>query len=493
MKTFKTEVRVGVAMFVALLLVAYMTFTVGGLPFMGEDGYRLRVVFHTAAGLGKKAPVHIAGVKVGQVESVALVDEGAEVTLRIDAAVKIKKGGFAAVRSSGFLGDRFVEIAPGRDNGMLADGDRLTSQDEGPGMEDLMNRFGSIANDVKAVTTALRAIFEGGQTKASLDEILVNTKSLTGEIDRFVKQHRASLGRSVAHVESFTRNLDTRGATLMARAQTLVDSLTQISQKVERGEGTLGKLIYDEASYHKLNAALDDIGSALKGVEAVTQKLEKGEGTVGKLFTDDTAYENLNVALSGFGKTLNRIERFKTHVGFKTEFPLEGDGQQKGTFSLQLQPRSDKYYLLGLVNDPRGKVTETTRVVTVNGRPTTVTERTTEDKMKVTAQFGKRMDNTDLRIGLMESTAGLGVDYALWEDRFRISLDAWDFNSDDPAADRAHVRFSTAYTLLKHMTLEAGYDQILNPGLDSIFLGFGVRFEDDDLKYLLGSLSGLAK
>jgi len=493
MKTFKTEVRVGVAMFVALLLLAYMTFTVGGLPFVGEEGYRLRVLFHTAAGLAKKAPVQIAGVKVGQVESVALVDDAAEVTLRIDSSVKIKKGGFAAVRTSGFLGDRFVEITPGRESAVLADGDRLASQDEVPGMEDLMNRFANIADDVKAVTTALRAIFEGGQTKAALDEILANTRSLTGEIDRWVKQHRASLGRSVAHVESFTRTLDTRGATLIARAQSLVDSLTQISQKIERGEGTIGKLIYDEASYKKLNTALDDLGSALKGVEAITQKIEKGEGTVGKLFSDDTAYENLNAALSGFDKTLNRIERFKTHVGFKTEWPLEGDGEQKGTFTLQLQPRSDKYYLLGLVNDPRGKITETTRVVTVNGRPTTTTERTTEHKMKFNAQFGKRMDNTDLRIGLMENTAGLGVDYAFWEDRFRISLDAWDFNSDDPESDRAHLRFSTAYTLLKHMTVEAGYDQILNPGLDSLFLGFGIRFEDDDLKYLLGSLSGFTQ
>ena len=492
MKALTTEIRVGMAVLVALVMLAYMTFSVGGLPSIGEEGYRVRAVFHSAAGLDKKAPVQVAGVKVGHVETVALVEEGATVTMRIDAGVKIKKGGFASVRSSGFLGDRFVEIVPGQHAALLADGDQVASQDEGPGMEDLMNRFAGIADDVKAVTTALRAIFEDGTTQTSLDDILTHTRSLTKEIDDFVKNNKGSLARSVANIESFTKALRERGHTLIEEARELTQSLNQIAKKIERGEGTIGKLIQDEASYHKLNAALDDLGKALKGVEVITQKIEKGEGTVGKLFADDTAYENLNTALAGFGETLGRIERFKTYVGFKSEYPLRSE-EPKGYFNLRVQPRADKYYLLGVVNDPRGEVTRTSRVVTVNGAPTTVTELETDRRMKFSAQFGKRMDRFDLRIGLVENTAGLGADYALWDDRLRISLDAWDFDSDDPEVDRAHLKFTTAYTLLKHISLEAGYDQVLNSNLDTFFFGLGIQFEDDDLKYLLGGLSGLAR
>ncbi len=499
MNKARTEIRVGVAILVAAILLIYMTFSVGGLSFFDEDGMRIQVVFHSVSGLGKKAPVQISGVTVGQVESVELVEEGARAILRIDSGVKIKNGGYAAVKSSGVLGDRFVEIVPGTGPELLADGQTLAAQDEAPGMEDLMNRFSNIADDVKAVTTVLRAIFEGGKLKESLDNIMASTESLTRQIDEFVKENRASLGRSVSNVESFTATLNTKGGPLLDKGTRLIDqgnelmaSLNEIAQKVRRGEGTIGKLVQDEAAYNRLNSALDDLGKALKGVESITKKIEKGEGTVGKLFADDTAYENLNVALSGVGRTLGRIERFKTHVGFKTELPLDSDdAEQKGYFDLRIQPRADKYYLLGIVNDPRGKVTESTRVVTVNGVPTTITELETERKVKLSAQFGKRVDNIDMRIGLIENTAGLGLDYAFWEDRLRVSLDAWDFSSDDPEAPHTHLKFATTYTLLKHIELSAGYDQMLNNNLQTFFVGLGVHFEDDDLKYLLGSLSGL--
>lgn len=492
MKTWTTELKVGSAILIALLILVYLVFSVGGIAFLNEKGYPVYVVFESAEGLEKKTPVRVSGVKVGQVEGVSRVESGARVTLRINPEAQLKAGGYAIVRSSGFLGDRFVEIVPGKGPTFLTGGEILTAHEQPPNLENIMNRFGDIATDIQAITTALREVLGDGKARASLTAILDNTRSLTGQIDELVKHNRSVLDRTASNVESFTRTLDQGGRALVDEGHTLVQRLSRIAQQVEQGEGTLGKLVTSEAAYQKLNGTLDDLKRALKGVDSILQKVEAGEGTVGKLFTNDTLYDNFNVALEGLGNAVGQIQRFQTFVGFESEYQHR-TGDQKGYFDLRIQPRTDKYYLLGLVNDPRGRITETTTVTTTDGVPSTVTKLETRRTMKLSAQFGRRVDQLGLRIGLFENSAGLGADYTFFDDRLKVSLDAWDFNSDDPQSKRAHLKLSAAYTLLRHVQIEAGYDQLLNRPLDTPFLGLGIRFEDEDLKYLLGGLSGLAR
>ncbi|MFY9271203.1 MAG: MlaD family protein [Candidatus Manganitrophaceae bacterium] len=485
MKGFTTEAKVGIVVLAGIFLLAYMTFKVGGLNFLQEKGYRLSATFQSAAGLDKRAPVRIAGVEVGRIDEIRLVEGGATITMRIQPGVRIRKGAHAVVRSEGLLGDRFIEIVPGKEEGVLVEGDTLIVQEGSPDLENLMTRFSSIAEDVKAVTATLRDVLGGPEGKESLKEVLENAKGLTRGINEWVQKNQDPLSRSVTNFEGFSKTLREDG-------NKLVESLTRIAEKMERGEGTLGKLINDDEAYEKLTRSLDDLGGSLKGVEEITKKVERGEGTIGKLFTDETVHENLNTALEGVGRFVTRIERFKTYVGFSNEYQLR-EGENKGYFTFQLQPRADKFYRLQVIDDPRGRVKERTVVVTTNGVPTTITELETQRRLKLTALFGKRISNLALRIGLIENSFGVGADYLLFDDQVRFSLDVWDFNSVDPASQRAHLKVAAAYTLFKYLSFEAGYDQILNNRLDTVFVGAGLRFDDDDLKYLMGGLGGLVK
>ncbi len=485
MKGFTTEAKVGVAVLAAVLLLTYMTFKVGGFSFLQSSGYRLNTTFGTASGLDKRAPIRIAGVEVGQVERIQLVEGGAKVNLRIQSGVKIRKGGYAGIRSEGLLGDRYVEIVPGKENDFWKDGDTIPAQEAQADLENLMNRFSSIADDVKAVTSSLKEVLGSAEGKQNLKEVLENAKGLTKGINEWVQTNREPLSHAVTNFESFSSSLKEKG-------NQLVDSLTRMAQKMERGEGTLGKLINDDEAYNKLTRSLDDLGNSLKGVQNLTAKVERGEGTIGKLFTDDTAYENLNTALEGLSTTLGRIEKFKTWVGFRDEYQLR-EGQNKGYFSIQLQPRADKFYLIEVVDDPRGRVTEETRVITTDGVPSTITELRTQRRLKFSAMFGKRIADLGLRIGLVENTFGFGADYFMFDNALRASIDAWDFNSVDPEAKRAHLKISAAYTLLKYINFEAGYDQILNSRLNTVYLGAGLRFDDDDLKYLIAGFAGFIR
>ncbi|MBI3598218.1 MAG: hypothetical protein HY201_02010 [Nitrospirae bacterium] len=382
-----------------------------------------------------------------------------------------------------------MEILLGHSQESLADnGTLLPSVNKGASVEqltgqvaDLITRFVKVADDVGAVTASLRGAFGTKEGEQSMKDIVDQVRSLTKGIDDFVRSNQESMGNSISNLESFSEFLNQEG-------QTLLKGLTKITKQIESGEGTVGKLIYDQGAYDKLSGTLDDLGGSLKSVQSITKKVEQGEGTIGKLFADEKAYNNLNTALEGVSNTLGRIQRFKTNVGFRNEYQLE-ESESKGYFSLTLSPRQDKYYLVELVDDPVGKVALTTNLTTKDGVPSTVTDLQTTRKLKFSAQFGKRLPSFGLRIGLMENAFGIGGDLYSQDDHLKFSVDAWDFNSDDPLSKKPHLKVSAQYELLRYIQFGVGYDQILNSERDTLFVGAGLRFDDEDIQYLIGGLA----
>jgi phospholipid/cholesterol/gamma-HCH transport system substrate-binding protein len=486
-----TETKVGLVVLLAIGVLSFMTFKIGGFSF-DKKGYRLFVVFPNVAGLSARAPVQIAGVQIGEVEAISLVEDGARVTLLIQDGVEIRAGGHAAIQSSGLLGDRFVAIFPGKRKVAIQDGETLPAIAGGVDMDqltgevsNLISRFTKVADNINAIAISLRGVLATQEGQQSVKDILIHVRSLTRGLDTFVADNRGAMGRSISSLDEFSVILKKDG-------EGLLNGLTRITKKIESGEGTIGKLVYDQAAYDRLSDTLGDLRVSLQDVHFITEKVRRGEGTLGKLFSDEEAYKNLNRALEGLSDTLGRVNRFKTEVGFRDEYQL-AENENKGYLSIKLSPRQDKYYLLEVVDDPVGDVALTHRLTTKDGIPSTVTELETKGKLKVSALFGKRLPHLGLRIGLMENGFGVGTDLYFRDDQIRISLDAWDFNSDDPLSKDPHLKMSAQYDFLRNIHFSAGYDQMLNSERNTLFLGAGLRFEDDDLKFLIGGLSSLAK
>ncbi|HUK55383.1 MAG TPA: MlaD family protein [Nitrospiria bacterium] len=471
-----TEARVGLVVLLGVLILTYMTFKVGGYRFGTEAGYRIFALFDTVAGLDTKSKIRVAGVEVGQVETITLLDGQAKVTLRINPDIKLRKGTQAAVRATGLLGDKYLELVPGKEEGYLKDGDSIPQSEQVADLDRLINQFSSIATDIKAVSASLREALGTKEGETSMKEIVANIRDLSHNLSGAVKDNRENFTKAVANIQDVSASLKTDLPKLMESLNRTSEKLEAIATKVEKGEGTLGKLVQNDDVYNKLD-------SALQGLNNITQKVEKGEGTIGKLFTDDKAYDQITTALEGFGNAVNRIERFKTTIGFRNEYQLDTH-ENKGYFSVQLQPREDKFYLLELVDDPRGRVIKTITQFDNNGP---VTQYETQHRLKFSAEFGRRFSDLALRVGLMENSFGGGADLYLFNDALKLSADIWDFNSDDPLNPHPHIKTTAGYTFFKYLFVQGGYDNYLNRKLDTGFIGGGLRFEDDDLKYLLGS------
>jgi phospholipid/cholesterol/gamma-HCH transport system substrate-binding protein len=473
MKSLSVEARVGAVVLATLALLLYATFNLKDWAFKRVEGDRLYSLFDSVAGLDKNASVKMAGVPIGKVEEMGLQDSQAKVTFRIQPGIKIPEGSYAAVKATGLLGDKYVEIVPGKGPGVLTNDARIPQQEGASDLDALINRFAAVAEDVKAVTASLRAALGSAEGEQSIKDIVAHFRGLAANLDRIAAENREAIKGTIANAEALTKSLKEEGPRLVA-------TLNRLADRLERGDGTLGKLLTNDEVYDKLD-------SALVNINAVTKNLEQGKGTLGKLINDDAAYEKLNTALSGLSGTLNKIDQIRLTLDARNEYQFS-EGENKGYFGLHITPRENKSYIIEVVDDPRGRVRKTTTDVSINGGPSTLTEELkVERKIKFSVEYFRRFGDVGLRGGLLENSFGVGADYFLDEPGLQLSLDLWDFSSDDPLNKNVHAKATARYRFLTYLYIQAGYDNPFNRQLDTGFIGGGLTFDDEDLKYLIGS------
>ena len=137
----RTEVAVGVFVLIGILCLGYLAIRLGKLEMLGNTGYVVYADFVSVAGLKPGDPIEIAGVKVGRVETLSLVNEKARLGLRINDGVKISDDTIASVRSRGLIGDKFILLSPGGSDRMLANGNRIRETESPPDLTEVIGKY----------------------------------------------------------------------------------------------------------------------------------------------------------------------------------------------------------------------------------------------------------------------------------------------------------------------------------------------------------------
>ena len=251
MKKMGTETKVGIFVLLGIIVLAFMTVTVGKFHLGKEAGYRVYVLFDSAAGVVRNSPVRIAGVHVGTVEKISLERGKAKVALRIPPDVQLYEDAKGYLRSEGLLGERYVDIFPGSEEKPRLREEGLIQQGAPPAsIEQVLSRLSGIGEDFEGVLKPLGQLLKGIDPE--------------------------KVGHLVSNFEIFSRDLPH----LAADARETLGNFRDISAKVQRGEGTLGKLINDDEAY-------EDARATLANLRRLSEKLESGEGLLGKLIMDD--------------------------------------------------------------------------------------------------------------------------------------------------------------------------------------------------------------
>lgn len=276
--TYKQEVGVG-----ALVLVGFAVFI--ALLFwltdrrVGAQGTRLTVVFSNVAGLDQGDPVMVSGVKVGRVEGVRLQRGGkVEVVLNIASDQRPRIDATASIAALDFLGSKFIRYSPGIREEPLPDDRPLVGTQEQE-LTDMASGVATRANELLGNANT----FVSPQLSQDLHNTLVAMQRAMNLLadapdGAFVKQATQTLaatertmlrvdsllGSSTGkHLDSLTANL----ATLTNHLGSATSAIDTLMRRINRGEGTFGKLASDSTLYtdlHNLSIALTALLTDLK-------------------------------------------------------------------------------------------------------------------------------------------------------------------------------------------------------------------------------------
>ena len=491
------EAKVGIFVLIGIILLVYMSLRVGGIQFGRAEGYEVYIRFESAAGLDNDASVRVAGVEIGRVKGIVLQNNKAKVVLRINPDVKIGKDFTAVLKTKGLLGERYVELIPGSPNApSLEAGGEITRVTTYTDLDKLISILSDAATDIKKVSESLSSALGGREGQATLKNIVTNIEEITERLNNIVKRNDEKFARIVNNFELFSKILKEQGPEITGGLKAVADNLNQlIAENKEPLRDGIDNL---RTATAKLGETMETINKLAKNVEpkiddsvetikSIVNKVDRGEGTLGKLVNDTTIHDSFNKTLTGINSYLGRVESFKTFVGYRGEYLFDAS-DTKSYLSLRFQPKADKYYLIEIVDDPRGRKNVETTETTVGGTTTTTKEVKTSDSLKFSVQVAKRFKDLTLRGGIIESTGGVGMDYYMFKDRLRFTFEAFDFDKKN----NPHLKAGLTYNLNKYFFITGGYDDFVSKlKLASPYLGIGLHFEDEDIKYILSSASSV--
>ncbi|MBW2434374.1 MAG: outer membrane lipid asymmetry maintenance protein MlaD [Deltaproteobacteria bacterium] len=143
MKKSSVELGVGIFVIIGLICVGYLTIQLGQMRLLGDDHYFLNARFLSVSGLKAGAQVEIAGVEVGQVDSISLdtKENVAMVRLKIKKNITLRDDVIASVKTSGLIGDKFVKLSPGGSDDILKPGDTITDTESALDIEELISKY----------------------------------------------------------------------------------------------------------------------------------------------------------------------------------------------------------------------------------------------------------------------------------------------------------------------------------------------------------------
>lgn len=286
----KKELRAGILAIVAVAMLVFgYNFLKGNNLF--NDSRVFYAVYNDVEGLSASAPITINGFQVGKVSDISFLDNSGKllVTLNVDHDFQFSKSSEAKIYGGGLIGGKTMTIVPNMDDSEIAEsGDTLKSSvDEG--LIELVNEKLSplkdkIENAVVSIDTLVSSVnfILDSDTKASvktsfaeLNETLISLNNASQEVEKVVGSNSGDIDQTIKNFKNTSENLSKVSDTLsqiefnriVASADETLMKFKQISQKLEEGEGSLGKLLEDEQLYDNMENATKELEELLRDIK----------------------------------------------------------------------------------------------------------------------------------------------------------------------------------------------------------------------------------
>jgi phospholipid/cholesterol/gamma-HCH transport system substrate-binding protein len=311
----------------------------------------LRSYFDNAGGLREGAPVRLAGVDIGNVTRVKIVNgkpmTPVEVTMKVNTKYKfnLRKDSVTLLSTAGILGETYVDVDSATAKGPeAADGDTLAARNQ-PDIQDVVRASQGTLQNMDALlkrVDRIMSFIESGQGsigKVIYDPALYNQlnatvaefKGLVDDIqsgkgsigplitsDEAYKKVIAAVDKMNVMVDELQQGKGTAGKLLKDpelydNANKTIANVRQLTDDINAGKGAIGKMTHDQEFAARLQTLIDNLA-------ALSERLDKGEGTAGMLLKDPALYNNSNQMLVETRELVKSIrENPKKYLTFRVK------------------------------------------------------------------------------------------------------------------------------------------------------------------------------
>jgi phospholipid/cholesterol/gamma-HCH transport system substrate-binding protein len=470
-----------IALFFIILGIAgagYIVLSASGISPFNTKTYD--VILEDASGLSTRSKIYLAGVSVGKVQDIQLNGTEARVKMAFLKDIEIREDAIVSRKSSSLLGTAVLSLDPGSARSrVIPPGSLIKSVPQAGDINSAMSLVGDL----------------GGQVSTILDEFRTNQLAL--------------IAVSLEAISSIAEKIDTQSDIQLDRISRILESAALISERTE-------KILRN--SDLNLTGSFADIYEAIANIRAITAEVTSGRGNFGQAVYDDSLFRSilttaektedaagkLGVALENISALVKTTDGVVTNAGEIVDRAL-GLGIQvdtnarfdiiaqnlRASASIRIDPRSiDRWYRVGVSSTPDGvssrKVTET---IDISGN--IIREDTTETKYSfaVDAELARKFGLITLRGGLLESTAGIGLDIQPFS-WLSLSGEVFHFQPGELPNLRSSVTFYPFFDPdsdkpWNWLYIKGGVNNTLSGDRD-FFVGGGLRFADREVRGLIG-------
>jgi phospholipid/cholesterol/gamma-HCH transport system substrate-binding protein len=284
-----SQLKVGVIVLVSVVVLTTLLFLMTSSSGLGFFSRKLTVTtyFENSAGLKVGAAVNLQGVTIGTVKTITVTTAPdrkltpVQVVMKLDTKYQssLHKDSTAGLTTVGVLGDTVIDI-----NSQVATGPPLQDGDELKTLE----------------TPSIQDVVKASQgTIESLNVILAKMNSIVDNI----QSGKGSVGQLIANPDLYNK------------FSAAADNVNKLTQKLNRGDNTVGKFFNDNAEmYNRLN-------DSIAKVDAITNDLQEGKGSAGKLLKDEALYNDTRASIDHLNKILADIDAGKGSAGMLLKDP----------------------------------------------------------------------------------------------------------------------------------------------------------------------------
>ena len=380
------EVKVGAFTIIGLALFAAMLIGVSGVTFFGPSHYTLYTTFPEVVGLNPAAEVRFAGVPAGKVLNVEAEAMHVLVTMSVNSDIRIPHASKITVSSSGFLGEKYVNILPAKDVGVyLEDGDRVSGTPE-ESMDTMMAKMSVLMDQAHELMTNVNTLINNPEMNAAFVATAINLKDISGNVRDMTGAFARMSIQNEGEINRMVHNLSVMSVSLAGAAQEVEALVRDFS-----GDGeAAANLRATVANIASTSARIDNMAKSLEGVVTDPQTAEDLKAV---LHNTRGVTEKANKMMNGLGGAIT--------PGVDVMYSGQ-ESNWRANLDVTVSPSEKSLFKIGVNSIGDGNY--------------------------FNLQAGQRMGALTARAGIIDGEVGLGLDADAGK-YWRFSLDAYDLNN----------------------------------------------------------------